>query len=41
MVYDLKSAAMVYRDNERSVISLAADEAAGGCSSRGRMNFLR
>ncbi len=40
MVYDLKTSAMVYRDNERSVISLAADESSGRLFvARSRMNF--
>jgi photosystem II stability/assembly factor-like uncharacterized protein len=40
IVYDLKSGAMVYRDNERSVVSLAADESSGRLFvARSRMNF--
>ena len=39
-VYDLKSGAMVYQDNERSVISLAADEISGRLFvARSRTNF--
>jgi photosystem II stability/assembly factor-like uncharacterized protein len=39
MVYDLKSRATVYQDNERSVVSLAADESGGRLFvARSRMN---